>query len=137
MDPMQDSSTDPDSWYIGNTWVYAWLSFFQFEHLGVSTASTYSCHKCTCKSSLESKGYFYQPMFEQNKITWVIHRQFKFKCCHTTSTLSPNLLSQLPTNVVKRLLYVTKNVGPGMHKSLVQMLCFLCKNKVLFTTTMN
>ena len=23
MDSMQDSSTDPESWYIGNTWVYA------------------------------------------------------------------------------------------------------------------
>ena len=124
-------------WYTANTWVYAWLPFVNYDHLGVSTSSTYRCDKCDCRSSIESKGYSMRPMFELDKIVWVIHRRFRFKCGHSTNSLCPKLLAQLPTAVVEQFLYVTRNKGPGMHESLVQTLAFLCTNKVLFQTTVN
>ena len=123
-DPVQKGSNEPESWYTANTWIYAWLPFYQFNHLGLYTTGTYKCHKCSCNSSITGKGFFWQPMCELGKLTWVLHHIFQFKCNPTTSTLCPSLLFQFPTTVVERFPFITCRNGPGLHQSIVQMLSF-------------
>ena len=84
-EPVILSSTDPDDWYLSNTWCYIWDPFIQYGDYGIDSKTVFTCKRCGACGNLNAKEYKIRPAMQLDKITWIIYRQFVFPECKTTS----------------------------------------------------
>ena len=135
-DPLGTICTgDPSPWYLCDKTVFLWLPFHTFK--SILQLSSIPCIYCS-KKRLTPKSYKWRPMFNHDKIDWLLYQRIRCQECKKSwLSTDKNFLSKLPTRIVERFPYMVPKRGPGLHESMVLSISNLCTKQISYGPYVN
>jgi len=133
-DPVAAFNKKPEEFYLSNFHPFVWAPTKQFGlQVDLKQMKCAECKKC----SLKLHQYAWRPMFQFEKIIWVLHHRIECQekgCKKTFASIDPRFLSQLPTKIVERFPFVTTIGGPGIHQSMIFHFVHLLTKGIMYGT---